>query len=50
MRYDVDDLIAVEGYMVDCTNLKFVRKSDPPIVKHDLSYPHLVVIVNPSHI
>ena len=31
---------------VDRTNLKFMRKSDPPIVKHDLSYPHLVLIVD----
>jgi len=35
---------------MDCTNLKFVRKLNPPVVLHALMYPHLMMFADLIHI
>jgi hypothetical protein len=43
---EVEDLIMMEGYVMDHVNLKLVWKLDPLVIHHDLSYPHLMLIVD----
>ena len=47
--YNVENLIALEGYVMDRTNLKFVRILNAPVVLHTLTYPHFMLIVDPIH-
>ena len=50
LGYNVENLIALEGYVMDRTNLKFVRILNPPVILHTLTYPHFMLIVDPIHI